>query len=206
MPQRPKRLIPSRGPLDLFGSEVRRYRTAAGLSLAQLADQIPFAASTIGDIERGETGCDRVFAEECDRVLDTREALTHLHDGLFDGRSAAFPEHFAKWPDHEAQAETLRSYQPLVIDGLLQTPSYAEVLLYGDQQAVPGPDRPAGCAHQERTASSEVVLYPPGTGAALTGRHRRGDVRATPPARRRRVPAPVLGRADVAALVAALKR
>ncbi|MFA1546383.1 helix-turn-helix domain-containing protein [Actinomadura chokoriensis] len=138
MPQRPKRLTPSRGPLDLFGSEVRRYREMASLSLAQLADQIPFSASTIGEIERGESGCDRVFAEQCDRVLDTREALAHLHDGLFDGRSAAFPEHFADWPDYESQAETMRAYEPLVIDGLLQTPSYAEVLLYGDQKAVQG--------------------------------------------------------------------
>ncbi|MFI0410315.1 Scr1 family TA system antitoxin-like transcriptional regulator [Actinomadura sp. 3N508] len=138
MPQRPKTLTPSRGPLDLFGSEVRRYRQLAELSLAQLSDQIPFAASTIGQIERGEASCDRVFAEECDRVLNTREALSHLHDGLFDGRTAVFPEHFAQWPEYESQAETLRSYQPLVIDGLLQTPSYAEVLLYGDEQAVQG--------------------------------------------------------------------
>jgi transcriptional regulator with XRE-family HTH domain len=91
MPQPPKRLTHSRGPMDLFGSEVRRYRQLAGLSLAQLADQIPFAPSTIGDIELGKAGCDRVFAVECDRLLDTREALAHLHDGLFDGRSARFP-------------------------------------------------------------------------------------------------------------------
>ncbi|WP_344405503.1 helix-turn-helix domain-containing protein, partial [Actinomadura nitritigenes] len=136
MPQRPKRLTPSRGPLDLFGSEVRRYRTLADLSLAQLAALIPYAPSTIGEIERGESGCDRGFAEDCDRVLDTRDALAHLHDGLFDGRSAAFPEYFAEWPDYEGQAEILRAYEPLVIYGLLQTPGYADVLLYGDQQAI----------------------------------------------------------------------
>ncbi|GAA4239626.1 helix-turn-helix transcriptional regulator [Actinomadura meridiana] len=136
MPQRPKTLTPSRGPLDLFGSEVRRYRELGKLSLAQLGNQIPYSSSMISAVERGESGCERIFAEECDRVLDTREALTHLHDGLFDGRTAAFPEHFADWPQYETTAETLRSYQPLVIHGLLQTPSYAEVLLYGDQQAV----------------------------------------------------------------------
>ncbi|WP_067905671.1 helix-turn-helix domain-containing protein [Actinomadura chibensis] len=138
MPQRPKHLTPSSGPLDLFGSEVRRYRQLAELSLAQLADKIPFAASTIGEVERGETGCDRVFAEECDRVLDTRDALAHLHDGLFEGRSAAFPEHFARWPDYEGRAETLRSYQPFLVDGLLQTPAYAEVLFRGDTNGVKG--------------------------------------------------------------------
>lgn len=138
MPQRPKRLTPSRGPLDLFGSEVRRYRTLAGLSLAQLAELIPYAPSTIGDVERGSSGCDRGFAEECDRVLDTRDALAHLHDGLFDGRSAVFPEYFAEWPEHESRAEILRSYQTMLVYGLLQTPAYADVLLYGDEAKVQG--------------------------------------------------------------------
>jgi len=161
MPQRPKRLTPSRGPLDLFGSEVRRYRELAGLSLAQFADKIPFAASTIGEIERGEAACDRVFAEQCDRVLDTREALTHLHDGLFDGRTAVFPEHFAAWPDQEAQAEILRSYQPLVIHGLLQTPKYAEVLLYGDQQAVQARmDRQAILTRSEPAPPRLIYILP----------------------------------------------
>ncbi|MFG2088721.1 MULTISPECIES: Scr1 family TA system antitoxin-like transcriptional regulator [unclassified Spirillospora] len=161
MPQRPKRLTPSRGPLDLFGSEVRRYRQLAGFSLAQVADQIPYAASTIGEIERGESSCDRVFAEQCDQVLDTREALAHLHDGLFDGRTAVFPEHFARWPEYEAKAETLRSYQPLVIHGLLQTPSYAEVLLYGDQQAVQGRiDRQAILVRDEPPPPRLIYILP----------------------------------------------
>ena len=161
MPQRPKRLTPSRGPLDLFGSEVRRYRESTSLSLAQLADKIPFSASTIGEIERGESGCDRVFAEQCDRVLDTREALAHLHDGLFDGRSAAFPEFFADWPDYESQAEIMRAYEPLVIDGLLQTPSYAEVLLYGDKQAVQGRlQRQAILTREEPTPPRFIYILP----------------------------------------------
>ncbi|SNT22078.1 Helix-turn-helix domain-containing protein [Actinomadura meyerae] len=161
MPQRPKRLTPSRGPMDLFGSEVRRYRELAGLSLAQLADRIPFAASTIGEIERGESGCDRVFAEQCDRVLDTRDALAHLHDGLFDGRSAAFPKFFEEWPGYEAEAETLRTYQPLVIYGLLQTPGYAEVLLYGDQPAVQSRiDRQAVLVREEPPPPRLIYLLP----------------------------------------------
>jgi transcriptional regulator with XRE-family HTH domain len=161
MPQRPKRLTPSRGPLDLFGSEVRRYRTLAGLSLAELAGLIPYAPSTIGDVERGQNGCDRGFAEECDRVLDTRDALAHLHDGLFDGRSAAFPEYFAKWPDHESQAEVLRSYQTMLVDGLLQTPGYAEVLLYGNQTKLQGRlKRQAILSREEPVPPRLVCLLP----------------------------------------------
>ena len=161
MPQRPKRLTPSRGPLDLFGSEVRRYRRLAELSLAQLSDSIPFAASTIGEVERGESSCDRVFAEECDRVLDTRDALAHLHDGLFDGHSAAFPDHFVRWPEHEAQALTLRSYQPLVIDGLFQTPAYADVLLYGNEMDVRARlERQAVLSREEPPPPRIVYLMP----------------------------------------------
>jgi transcriptional regulator with XRE-family HTH domain len=161
MPQRPKRLTPSHGPLDLFGSEVRRYRKLAGWSLAQLAEKIPYAPSTIGEIERGESGCDRGFAEECDRVLDTRDALAHLHDGLFDGREAVFPEYFAEWPDYESQAETLRAYEPLVIYGLLQVPSYADVLLYGDQKAVQGRlDRQAVLTRDEPCPPRLIYILP----------------------------------------------
>lgn len=161
MPQRPKRLTPSRGPLDLFGSEVRRYRTLAGLSLAQLAELIPYAPSTIGDIERGQNGCDRGFAEECDRVLDTRDALAHLHDGLFDGRSAVFPEYFADWPEHESQSEVLRSYQMMLVYGLFQTPAYADVLLYGDETKVRGRlDRQAILTREDPAPPRVVYLLP----------------------------------------------
>ncbi|GAA1566504.1 hypothetical protein GCM10009678_56730 [Actinomadura kijaniata] len=68
--------------------------------------------------------------------MGTHEALAHLHDGLFDGRDAAFPGYFRAWPDQEAAATTLRAYEPLVIWGLFQTPAYANVLLYGDEKAV----------------------------------------------------------------------
>ncbi|WP_067478337.1 helix-turn-helix domain-containing protein [Actinomadura hibisca] len=137
MPQVPKRLEPSRGPRELFGSEARHHRERAGLSLRALAEKIPYAASTISEIERGDAGCDRVFAEVADEALDTGGALARLHDGLFDGRSAAFPKHFAQWPDFEDEAELLCSYQPMIMAGLLQTPDYAAALL-NDPEAVQG--------------------------------------------------------------------
>ncbi|MFC9969693.1 helix-turn-helix domain-containing protein [Spirillospora sp. NPDC127200] len=136
MPQPPKRLTPSRGPLDLFGSEARHYRERAGLSLRALAEKIPFGASTISEIERGEAPCDLSFAECGDEALDTGGALVRLHMGLFDGRSAAFPAYFLGWPEREAEAEVLRSYQTMLVDGLLQTPAYASVLLNGDAAKV----------------------------------------------------------------------
>ncbi|TDC55564.1 XRE family transcriptional regulator [Actinomadura sp. KC345] len=136
MPQPPKRLTPSNSALDLFGSEVRRYRVLANHSIKQLADKIPYSASFIGAVERAESHCERTFAEHCDTVLDTKEALAHLHDGLFGDKKDGFPEWFRKWPGVEEEAETLKVYSPIVVHGLFQTMDYANTLLFDDSQAV----------------------------------------------------------------------
>ncbi|MFC6882770.1 MULTISPECIES: helix-turn-helix domain-containing protein [Actinomadura] len=136
MPQPPKQLTPSNGALDLFGSEVRRYRERASLSIAALAELIPYSPSFVGAVERADSGCERGFAEAVDGVLDTHDALVHLHDGLFGKKSGAFPTWFEKWPRVEEKAGKLVVYQPLVIYGLLQTPEYANVVLGGDVTGV----------------------------------------------------------------------
>ncbi|MFC4050231.1 Scr1 family TA system antitoxin-like transcriptional regulator [Actinomadura syzygii] len=139
MGQRPNDLRPWESPNALFGSELRRYREAAGLSLAALCemirDQAPYAKSTIGGIERGETRPDRILAIQADRVLDTREALVHLWDGLYKGTNVV-PAWFTDWAIQEPEFNAIRSYQPLVIPGLLQTPAYAAHLLDNDEAAV----------------------------------------------------------------------
>lgn len=136
MPQPPKRLTPSNSALDLFGSEVRRYRQLANHSIKQLADKIPYSPSFIGAVERAESHCERSFAEHCDAALDTKQALAHLHDGLFADKKDGFPEWFRKWPVVEEQAGTLKVYSPIVVHGLLQKEEYASALLFGDRQAI----------------------------------------------------------------------
>ncbi|TDD33986.1 XRE family transcriptional regulator [Actinomadura sp. KC06] len=136
MPQPPKRLTPSNSALDLFGSEVRRYRVLANYSIKQLAAKIPYSPSFIGAVERAESHCERSFAEHCDTVLDTKQALSHLHDGLFGNKKDGFPEWFRKWPTIEEESGTLKVYEPIVIHGLLQTEDYASTLLFGDREAI----------------------------------------------------------------------
>ncbi|CND99625.1 Uncharacterised protein [Mycobacterium tuberculosis] len=136
MPQPSKRLTPSNSALDLFGSEVRRYRVLANHSIKQLAEKIPYSPSFIGAVERAECHCERNFAEHCDASLDTKQALSHLHDGLFGDKKDGFPEWFRKWPGIEEEAGTLKVYEPQVIYGLLQTEEYASTLLFGDREAI----------------------------------------------------------------------
>ncbi|WP_329519683.1 helix-turn-helix domain-containing protein [Spirillospora sp. NBC_01491] len=134
MPQRPNDLRPWESREALFGSELRHYREAAGFSCLQLSQKIPYAKSTISAVERAESGCDRKMAVEADRALDARDALTRLWDGLFKGVGAV-PTWFTDWFKREPDAMHIRSYQPLAVDGLLQTPAYATALLDGNEGA-----------------------------------------------------------------------
>ncbi|RAY11643.1 XRE family transcriptional regulator [Actinomadura craniellae] len=133
MPRPPKELNPGSSPLALFGSTLRHYREQAKLSQDQLGARINYAGSTIGDVERGETRCERVLAERADEPLQTKGMLPHLWDHLV--KPAFYPAWF-DWPRHEAKAAVLKSFQPIVIDGLLQTRAYANELLFGDEAAV----------------------------------------------------------------------
>ena len=120
------------GTLKTFGSVVRGYRSATGLSQDQLGEKIPVCGSHIGKIERGETRCDRSIAVTLDALFDTKGALPRLWDELV--LDAAFPVWF-DWPKVEGEADFLKSYQCLVVDGLLQTEEYASALLGGDEAA-----------------------------------------------------------------------
>jgi transcriptional regulator with XRE-family HTH domain len=136
MGQEPKKLTPSKSAKDRFGSEVRRYRELERISIAALANKIPYSASYIGDVERGDSGCVREFAEACDGALNTREALQHLWDALYATTGSAVPDWFTPWPKIVDDAVMLRVYEPLVFYGLLQTPEYANAILFGDQGLV----------------------------------------------------------------------
>jgi transcriptional regulator with XRE-family HTH domain len=136
MGQEPKKLTPSKSAKDRFGSEVRRYRDLERISIAALANKIPYSASYIGDVERGDSGCVREFAEACDSVLNTREALQHLWDALFATAGSPVPEWFTTWPKIVDDAVLLRVYDPMVVYGMLQTPEYADVVLFGDRAKI----------------------------------------------------------------------
>ncbi|WP_116245187.1 helix-turn-helix transcriptional regulator [Nocardiopsis sp. FIRDI 009] len=73
--------------LRYYASELKRYREAAGLTQAQLADLIPYSKSMVSMIETAKRSPldaregDRVtsrFTEYCDQVLDTGGALSRI--------------------------------------------------------------------------------------------------------------------------------
>jgi hypothetical protein len=80
------------------------------------------------------------LAKACESIpeLGCNGALTELYEILSEHlKRRAYPGWFAGWPDKEAQARRLRSFEPLVAPGLLQTDEYARVVLSTRMGATP---------------------------------------------------------------------
>jgi transcriptional regulator with XRE-family HTH domain len=133
-------------PQAIWGRELRHYRQQTRLTQAQLAERIHFSESLISGVETGQLPASPEFARCCDEALATGGALHRLLDWR---RGQAFPSWFGKWRDKEQVATALRSYEPLLVPGLLQTEAYARVLLRGDDDAV------AGRMHRQRVLTRQ---------------------------------------------------
>jgi len=57
--------------MRIFIDELRRARTAAGLSQEQLAEEINYSQSLVSKVESGERSPSKEFARHCDDVLKT---------------------------------------------------------------------------------------------------------------------------------------
>lgn len=127
MPQT-RELDPSAGPLAFFGAELRRARTAAGLSQEQLGQRVGYSGAQVGKIEMGERAPSQDFAKLCDTALPDVGGLfvrIHVLARRWDG---GHPSWFTGWIEAERQATSLCTWEPLIVPGLLQTAEYARTL------------------------------------------------------------------------------
>ena len=130
-----RELDPTAGPLDFFGAEVRRWRTAAGLSQEQLGQKVGYSGAQVGKVETSERAPSQDFAEGCDQVMPDARGLFHRLYQLARRWDGGYPSWFTQWVEAERRASTLRTWQPLLVPGLLQTPDYARALFLAWQGA-----------------------------------------------------------------------
>src|SRR5215470_8961238 len=107
-------------PQGVFGAELRYHRERAGLSQTDLAALVNVSHDVISKIETGERAPARDFPERLDAVpkLDTRGGLARLWGWLqSSARHRAYPAWFDRWPDFEATAIALRTFELVVIPG-----------------------------------------------------------------------------------------
>jgi transcriptional regulator with XRE-family HTH domain len=118
-------------PRHLFGDMLRFYRTKAGLSQEQLGAAINYSHDLISKIETGQRPPTEDFMLACEATptLNTNGALKELHTRLHQHfKQRAYPSWFANWPDFEARASALRTWENMAVPGLLQTEEYARAI------------------------------------------------------------------------------
>jgi transcriptional regulator with XRE-family HTH domain len=120
-------LDPAASVLAFFGAELRRLRADADLSQEQLADRVNYSAALVGMIETARRMPSRDFADRADDALQTGGVLARLWPLV---TRDVLPTWFRPWVQEvESEASMLRSWEPLIVPGLLQIRDYARALL-----------------------------------------------------------------------------
>ncbi|MBB6171377.1 transcriptional regulator with XRE-family HTH domain [Nocardiopsis mwathae] len=110
-----------------WGDELRRWRSLAKKTQAQLASLLNVAPVTVSAWERGTRIPNRDTAQAVDEKLGTGGVLDQLWCELTNSRE--IPEEWRDFAKLERQATAIRAYQPMVIPGLLQTREYARHIM-----------------------------------------------------------------------------
>jgi transcriptional regulator with XRE-family HTH domain len=114
-----------------LGTELRRYREAAGLTIEAVAERLDCSASKISRIETGHTGASprdvlamlslyRVGERELQDLMEI--ARQTRQKGWWQPYGAVLTSAYVGF---EAAAQSIRSYEAQCVPGLLQTPEYA---------------------------------------------------------------------------------
>ncbi|MCC3652651.1 helix-turn-helix domain-containing protein [Streptomyces sp. S07_1.15] len=111
----------------LFGARVRRLRTAAGLTQAELGRRTHVVSTRITQIERASGAKPTLeLARALDAVLGADHLLVDLWPYVY---REAFPDWSRKFMAHAERAVTIQQYAAHVVPGLLQTEDYARAVL-----------------------------------------------------------------------------
>lgn len=129
-----------------LAAELRRLRDQSGLSISDMAEKLGWQVSRISRIETRQLG---ITAPDLRKLLDIyavedsayREELAELarranERGWWQSYPRnVIPSEYGDLIAVEAEAATIRSYQPEVVPGLLQTPGYARAVIRAGRRA-----------------------------------------------------------------------
>ncbi|WP_046469849.1 helix-turn-helix domain-containing protein [Allosalinactinospora lopnorensis] len=132
--------------LRRLATKLRQARESARLTTSQVGAELKWSSGKVSKMETTETK--RISAADLDKLMDLykvhdtakREAMQALaRDAKERGWWSKYREVFGAQalPDFEAEASAIRSFEGLVIPGLLQTPEYAEALFQGGRYTGP---------------------------------------------------------------------
>ncbi|MFE9642133.1 helix-turn-helix domain-containing protein [Nocardiopsis alba] len=110
-----------------WGTELKKIRTVKDITQAQLGAHINVSDGLISGFENGThwPSADKVV--KIDAFLEANNALWDLWESLTNGQ--AYPRWLSGLVDAEKAATRIRTYEPLVVPGLVQTKQYATALV-----------------------------------------------------------------------------
>ncbi|MFG2005825.1 Scr1 family TA system antitoxin-like transcriptional regulator [Spirillospora sp. NPDC048911] len=118
-----------------FARELEAWRTQAGLSKRDLAKELGYTDSYVGQIELCKNVPSREFADDCDTFFKTNGLFHRLWERIIDTRHlAALPPGFTQYLDYESRAASIKGFHPTLINELLQTEDYARTILSAHHQ------------------------------------------------------------------------
>lgn len=121
-----------------LGMLLRAFRTEAGLTAEQVAEEVDRTDSWVSRLERGRTGITRIYLEKLLDLYkigrDVQAELTVLakggrERGWWSKFAGILSKQYSSYIGFEAEASSLMIYDGLVVNGLLQTEGYIRALL-----------------------------------------------------------------------------
>jgi transcriptional regulator with XRE-family HTH domain len=123
-----------------LAAELRRLRDESGLSIGDVAEKLDWPGSRISRIETRQLG---IAPPDLRKLLDVYGVADDVHrDALAEMARRAgergwwqsysrhvIPSEYGDLITVEAEAATIRSYEPELVPGLLQTPGYARAVI-----------------------------------------------------------------------------
>ncbi|GAA3094578.1 helix-turn-helix domain-containing protein [Streptosporangium carneum] len=125
-------------PRVRFGMEMRRLREAAQLSQSAVAARLGCTQTQISRLEMATRTPSRSDAEKLDQIFGStdKQHFVDLHRRILARPGG--PKWFMSWVEEiEPNALVLRSWDPLLIPGLLQTEAYARQIFSQEPRITP---------------------------------------------------------------------
>ncbi|MFJ4920752.1 helix-turn-helix domain-containing protein [Streptomyces sp. NPDC088725] len=122
MPARPRELTPDRSVRHLFGSEMRRLREQAGMTLESLAPVVRYSRSSLARFETADVMVPPDLPNKLDAAFGTDGLFSKLY--AIAGREV-HPDKYRWRMELEARALTIDEYAGHLVPGLLRTEKYA---------------------------------------------------------------------------------
>jgi transcriptional regulator with XRE-family HTH domain len=134
-----------------LAAELRELRDQSGLSIGDVAEKLSWPASRISRIETRQLG---ITPPDLRKLLDVYGVDDEAHRGVLAemARRAGergwwqsysrqvIPSEYGDLITVEAEAAVIRSYQPELVPGLLQTPGYARAVIRASRKNDPAAD------------------------------------------------------------------